>query len=139
MPKPKDSLEIKKFVEFVTYLSKFLPKLSSICEPRRKLNAKNISFRWSKEQEKAFQSIKMLVTTAPVLGGYDSNKEVTIQVDARKNGLGATLMQEGKPTMFASRSLNKTEQQCTQIEKECLAIVYGCERLHQFISGKRTN
>ncbi|GBM45606.1 Retrovirus-related Pol polyprotein from transposon gypsy [Araneus ventricosus] len=97
---------------------------------------KNVSFRWSKEQEKAFQSIKMLVTTTPVLGYYDPNKEVTIQVDASKNGLGATLMQEGKPAMFASRSLNKTEQQYAQIEKECLAIVFACERFHQFIYGK---
>ncbi|GBN79965.1 hypothetical protein AVEN_154199-1 [Araneus ventricosus] len=92
--------------------------------------------RWPKEQEKAFQSIKMLVTATPVLGYYDLNKEVTIQVNASKNGLVATLMQEGMPTMFASQSLNKTEQQYAQIEKECLLIVFACERFHQFISGK---
>ncbi|GBM00243.1 hypothetical protein AVEN_32597-1 [Araneus ventricosus] len=46
------------------------------------------------------------------------------QVDASKNGLGATLMQEKKPTMFASRSLNKTEQQYAQIKKKNVWRLY---------------
>ncbi|GBO13498.1 hypothetical protein AVEN_141424-1 [Araneus ventricosus] len=78
----------------------------------------------------------MLVTTDSVLGYYDPNKEVTIQVEASTNGVGATLMQEGKPTIFSSPSLNKTEQQYAQIEKECREIVFARVRFHQFISGK---
>ncbi|UYV80066.1 K02A2.6-like [Cordylochernes scorpioides] len=58
------------------------------------------------------------------------------QCDASKHGLGATLLQESQPIIFASRSLSKTEQNYAQIEKECLAIVFACERFHQYILGK---
>ena len=37
---------------------------------------------------------------------------------------------------FASRSLSKTEQSYAQIEKECLAIVFGCERFKQYLLGR---
>ena len=67
---------------------------------------------------------------------YDESKNVTIQCDASSNGLGACLMQEGKPIAYASRSLTSTEQRWFQIEKELLAIVFAAERFHQYIYGK---
>ena len=41
MPKPTDVSGVRRLVGFVTYLSKFLPKLSDICEPLRKLTLKD--------------------------------------------------------------------------------------------------
>jgi len=46
------------------------------------------------------------------------NKEVTLEVDASKHGLGAVLMQEGKSVAYVSKSLSPTEQDYAQIEKE---------------------
>lgn len=36
MPNPTDVAGVRRFIGFVTYLAKFLPKLSNICEPLRK-------------------------------------------------------------------------------------------------------
>lgn len=45
-------------------------------------------------------------------------------------------MQKGQPVAFASRTLSTTEQRYAQIEKECLAIVFGCEKFSQYISRR---
>ena len=63
-------------------------------------------------------------------------KDVTIQCDASQGGLGATLLQEGRPVATASRALTRSEKNYAWIEKECLAIVYACEKFHYYIYGK---
>ena len=69
---------------------------------------------------------------------YDVTKDVTIQVDASLNGLGAVLLQDDHPVAYASRSLTQSEQNYAQIEKEMLAITFGCERFHEYIYGKKS-
>ena len=93
-------------------------------------------FTWQTDQDAAFKAVKQLVATAPVLRYYDVTEEVTVQCDASQKGLGATLLQQGQPVAFASRSLSKIEQQYAQIEKECLAIVFACERFNQYLHGR---
>ena len=119
-----------------TYLSKYLPHLSETCEPLRRLTDKDAVWSWQSQQEDAFQNVKLLVSTQPLLKYYDLNEEVTIQCDASEVGLGATLMQNGLQIAYASRALSQCEQRYAQIEKECLAIVYACEIFDQYIFGR---
>ena len=58
-----------------------------------------------------------------------------IQVDASKSGIGAVLMQNGKPVSYVSRSLTNAQKNYAIIEKELLAVLFGCERFHQFVYG----
>ena len=60
---------------------------------------------------------------------------MTIQVDASQVGLGATLLQNGKPVAFASKALTKTKCQYANIEREMLAAVFGVERFHTYVYG----
>ena len=55
--------------------------------------------------------------------------ETTLQCDASELGLGATLMQNDQPIVYASRALTKTEQNYAQVEKELLAVVFGMEKI----------
>ncbi|XP_024119581.1 uncharacterized protein K02A2.6 [Oryzias melastigma] len=45
-------------------------------------------------------------------------------------------MQDGQPVAYGSRALTDCQQRYAQIEKELLAIVYGCEKFHQYVYGK---
>ena len=80
--------------------------------------------------------VKEMIISAPVLAYYDVTKPVVIQCDAPKRGLGAALLQEGRPVAFSSRVMSQTEQNYAQIEKELLAIVFACEEFDQYIFGR---
>ncbi|PFX30098.1 Retrovirus-related Pol polyprotein [Stylophora pistillata] len=74
---------------------------------------------------------RWVLTQHPVLKFYSIEEEVTIQTDASIKGLGAVLLQNGQPVAFAFRTLSPIEQSYTTIEKECLGIVFACERFNQ--------
>ena len=75
MPKPTCKQEMLSLLGFVNYLAKFLPRLSEVVQPIRKLTTKNAIFVWSRHHDEAFEQIKKLVTEHPVLRYYDMNEE----------------------------------------------------------------
>ena len=133
--RPQDVQAVQRLVGFVNYLAKFLPKISDVMAPIRNLTRKGVPWNWSEAQEMAFVNIKKLVSDAPVLRFYDDKKPLVIQCDASEYGLGAALLQEDQPLAYISRALTDTETRYAQIEKELLAIVYSCERFHQYTFG----
>ena len=108
----------------------FLPNLSIICEPVRKLTCKNTSLIWQSEQKIAFK-IKQLVPASPALQFYHVTKEVTIQCDASSSELGAVLMQDGLPIASSKSTSNNRKKLCT--EKECFAIAFAYTKFDQYI------
>ena len=75
-------------------------------------------------------------TSTPILTFYDPAKELTIQVDSSKDGIGAALLQDRKPIEFDSRTMTNTEGSCAHIEKECLAMVFGLKCFDQYTYGR---
>ena len=101
MPQPDDKRAVQRLLGCVTYLSRFMPTLSEVSEPLRMLTEKNSVFMWESQQEEAFQTIKNMISSTPVLKYYDVVSETTIQCDASESGLGATLLQDRQPVAFA--------------------------------------
>ena len=137
MPTPTDLASVRRFTGFTNYLSKFLPRLSDVCEPLRKLTLPDVEWFWTNLHDSAVQQVKRLVTNAPVLKYFDSTKGVTLQCDASDKGLGAVLMQDDHPIAYASRALTDPETRYAQIEKELLAVVYGLETFHTYTYGRQ--
>lgn len=134
---PTNKKELEQILGMITYISKFVPNLSCHTYELRKLLAKECMFVWNDNHEKAFNELKKILTTTPILQFFDLNKPITLSVDASKHGLGAVLLQNNLPVIYASRALTKTEENYAQIEKELLAVVFACTRFHQYIYGKR--
>ena len=59
-----------------------------------------------------------------------------LQTDTSKKGLGAVILQDSKPVMFASRALTGAEKNYQNLERECLATIWGMEKFHYFLYGK---
>lgn len=84
-------------------------------QPLRRLEDKDVEWYWDENHQKAFEEVKQLITSHPVLSYYDVTKEVTLQCDASQSGIGAALLQEGKLVAFTSRVLTPTERKYAQI------------------------
>ena len=136
MPTPRSKKDVQRLLGMITYLSKYIPNLSTITQPLRQLLHKRTEFIWTFEQNKAFDQIKQTLTSAPVLAFYDVNKEVELHCDASSEGLGVCLLQDGKPVAYGSKSLTVVEERYATIEKELYAVLYGLERFNQFVYGK---
>ena len=136
MQPPQDVAGVRRILGTVNYLAKFLPHLSEVSEPLRQLTKKEKPFHWDSTHNQAFGAIKHLITEPPVLKYYEPTRPLVLQCDASDHGLGAALIQDGKPIAFASRALTDAERNYAQIEKELLAIVYGTTRFHQYTYGR---
>ena len=134
---PENKDELLTMLGMVAYVGRYIPNLSEANAILRNLTKKNATWIWDSNAEKAFVELKNLLTNAPVLRYFDVNKSVTLSVNASQNGLGAVLLQEGLPVAYASKALTDTECRYAQIEKEALAIMFGCSKFHQYIFGKR--
>ena len=67
---------------------------------------------------------------------FNPKSSTTLQTDASKKGLGAVLLQNSKPVIFASRALTGSERNYQNLERECLATIWGMEKFHYFLYGK---
>ena len=141
LPKPKNVKELRSFLGMVNHLSKFANHLATLTTPLRDLLCKENQWKWGPIQDKSFLDIKHCLVSSPVLALYDPNRETKINADASSYGIGGVLLQkqdEGvwKPVSYMSRALSETERRYSQIEKECLAFTWMCERSSDYILGK---
>ena len=136
MDPPQNVANLQSFNGMVNYLKKFGPVLSELPEPLRRLCKSGVKWAWESEQQNAFEAIKQVITTLPVLTYFNKTKKHAIQCNASKKGLGAVLLQESKPVMYVSRALTETEQRYSNIERELLAIVFALKRLNHYTFGR---
>ena len=139
MTPPIDKQQLPSFIRMVTYMGNFMPHLSHHTEPLRAMLKQDAVFHWDEATNASFQKIKDLIakSASQPLRYYDRTRPVTVQADASQRGLGACLVQEGKPIAFASKSLTDTETRYANIERELLAIVFACQRFNTYVLGRQ--
>ena len=140
LPAPRNISQTRSFLGMVNQLSKFTDHLADKTKPIRDLLSEKNSWSWGQAQDKAFKQIKQCLISPPVLALFDTNKKIKITSDASSYGLGRVVLQQQdddtwKPFAYFSRSLANTEMH-SQIEKECLAFTWLCERASDYILGK---
>ena len=136
IPTPTNATELQEFLGIVAYVGPFIPNLSQSTANLRDLLKKDIDFQWSDAHQNVFEKVKAAICAETTLAYFDRDKDTVIQVDASGRGLGAVLLQEGRPIAYASKSLTDTEKRYANIERELLAVVFGAERFRTYVYGK---
>ena len=84
----------------------------------------------------AFLLTKEEISKNVTLPYFNPKCATTLQTHASKRGLGAVLLQNSKPVMFVSRALTGSEGNYQNLERGCLATIWGMEKFHYFLYGK---
>ena len=102
IPAPKNVTEIQQFLGIIQFMAPFISKLADQTAPLRALTKKDVPFEWNSSLQKVFENVKASICKDIALTYFDVTKPTTIQVDASKIGIGAALLQDGRPIAFAS-------------------------------------
>ena len=134
---PRNKKDLQRFLGLINYLRDFVPNLSKETVLIRELLKKDIEFVWLEKHSMQFIKLKEMISKQPTLKIFDRKKDIVIQTDSSKDGLGSVLLQDNQPVCYASKCLTETEQRYGQIEKEFLAILFSCKKFEQYIYGKK--
>ena len=140
-PSPKDIKQLQAFIGLCNYYNRFIPKFSIVFAPLYALLKKNTKFVWGENQEKCLNVIKDLFASNRLLNYFNPACETLLETDSSGYGIAAVLMQRKHPSddwlpvQFTSRTLNDSERNYSNIEREALSVVFGCEKFHKFLLG----
>jgi hypothetical protein len=139
-PRPTDPVTVKRFVHLAGYYRKFVEAFGSIMAPLTRLLRKDVEWQWTEEQEVAFERVKMMLTTKPLLVYPNFELPFRLVTDASMVGLGACLMQDmGKgwqPIAYASKVNSAAEANYSITELECLAVVWAVQVFQPQLYGR---
>ena len=134
---PTSKKELQSFLGMTNFLGPFIPALTQRTHMMRGLLKDNVQYHWTSDMQKEFNNIKEMISKETQLVHFNPEKEVVIETDASEKGLGAVLLQEGRPVRFASKSLTPAEKNYSNIEREMLAVMYAVERFHNYTFGRQ--
>ncbi|XP_043237499.1 uncharacterized protein K02A2.6-like [Amphibalanus amphitrite] len=140
-PPPSDARELRSFLGTTGWFSRFVPAYASVVRPMAHLLKKDAPFQWSEEQQAAFNKVKQLISTSPVMRPFDPHLQTIVTSDASDRGAGAVLTQvqpsgEERPVAYWSRSFTEAESRYSVSEKEALSAVNAVEHWRIYLWGR---
>ena len=132
--------DVRKFLGLANYYRRFIKDFAQIARPMNMLMRKDVKWQWGREQQKAFDKLKEIFTTRPVLAAPDLNKEFRVEVDTSNYATGGVLSIKCSDELwrlvaFISKSLSDTERNYEIHNKEMLAVVRYLEAWRHFLEG----
>lgn len=125
---PTNVKGVRSFIGFANFYRDFVDDFASIVEPLIELTKRNVPFKWKEAQRHAFESLKEVFMTAPVLALYDPHRETILEADCSGYVMGACLSQVDnagrlRPVAYFSKKLTPAESNYEIHDKELLAVV----------------
>jgi hypothetical protein len=139
-PIPKTLTQVRSFLGACNFYRTFIPCYSDIARPLIDLTKKDVPFNFSDTCIKAFDHMKQLFTSSPVLKNPDPQRPFAIATDASLVATGAVLLQKDEngdyhPCFYFSQSFGPAERNYQIYDRELLAIIRAIEQWRQFLLG----
>ncbi|XP_026452487.1 uncharacterized protein LOC113352960 [Papaver somniferum] len=127
--------ELRGFLGLEGYYRKFVKDFGKISAPLTKMLKKD-AFEWTDQANGAFKLLQRALNTTPVLILLDFSKEFSIECDASGFGLGAVLLQSGRPIAYHSKPLAEKNRNISVYDKEMLAIISAIQKWRRYLLGR---
>jgi len=139
-PAPKTVKQLQSFLGFINFYRRFIEGFAKIARPLNDLTKKNIQWNWEEKHQNAFNMLKDLVTSSPILIQPDVTRPFRLETDASDYAVGAVLSQlcedeKWRPVGYISKSLNEAERNYPIHDKELLSIVRALEAWRYLLEG----
>jgi hypothetical protein len=136
MATPVKKKDIQSLTGKLASLGRFLPKSALRSYPFFKLLRKDTPFEWNEECQNAFEELKGVLATPPILTRPLPNEPLYLYLSINNEAVASALVREDeegqKPVYFVSKVLHGAEQRYQQMEKLAFALVTTARRLRQY-------
>jgi hypothetical protein len=134
--------DIQVFLGLTNFYRRFIKDYSKICHPLTSLLKKDAKFHWSSSAEAAFNTLKLAITSDPILRHYNDSLPCILETDASDYAIGAVCSQVSPdglphPIAFYSRKLLPAEQNYQVHDKELLAIIAAFKHWRPYLEFSR--
>ncbi|KAK3731913.1 hypothetical protein QZH41_016958, partial [Actinostola sp. cb2023] len=132
---PTSASDVHSLLGNTNFVSCFIRDYADIVAPLGDFTHKGVKFEWEDVHQAALERIKSSLTSHEVMAYFDPSKKSILFVDASPIGLGAVLTQDGKVISYANKALSSVGRRYSQIEREALAIAWGCHHFSMYQLG----
>ncbi|XP_071902547.1 uncharacterized protein [Coffea arabica] len=138
---PASVREVRSFLGYAGFYRRFIKDFSKIGAPLFQLLQKDVAFEFDDKCERAFDKLKELLTSPPIIQPPDWGLPFEIMCDASDHAVGAVLGQRvGKAAhviYYVSRALNGAQLNYSTTEKELLAVIFALEKFRSYLLGAK--
>lgn len=137
-PAPKNLRQVRGFLGLTGWYRRFVNNFSAETFHITEVLKCKKKFQWTPEAQRAFERVKLILTTAPILSNPDFSKKFFLHCDASDHGIGAVLVQldadgQEKPIAFMSKKLTTAQRNYSVTERECLAAVEAIRKFRCYL------
>ena len=139
LPTPKCVRDIRSFLGHAGFYRRFIKDFSAIARPLCNFLAKDVPFAWSQACEAAFDKLKTMLVSPPIMRSPNWGLPFEIMCGTSYYAIRAVLGQREDKKAFviyyASKTLDSAQANYTTTEKEFLAVVFALEKFRSYIVG----
>ncbi|XP_069183685.1 uncharacterized protein [Procambarus clarkii] len=139
-PTPATRKDILRFLGMAGFYRKFVPNFSSIAAPLTNLLRKGVKLLWDEYCQEAFESLKAILISSPILRSPSFEDRFILTVDASDYGLGSILSQTDEkgvehPIAYHSKKFTPSQLNYSVIEKETLALISSFQHFEVYLTS----
>ena len=137
-PEPRTVTEMRSFLGLAGYYRRFIPRFAEVSSVLHAVTSAKVKFSSTEETRSSFEQLEQKLTTPLLLALPDFDVLFVVETDASSVAVGAVLAQKKKdgkihPVKYASRTMNKTERDYSDCEREALAVIFAFEEVRVYL------